>query len=89
MIKVSISGLRGTVDGSAEGLTASTVVDWVRAFGAWVDEVSRHHGRLRIALGRDGRLSSPALLDLARAALVTAGADVVDLGLMKALYLAC
>ncbi|MBM3645329.1 MAG: phosphomannomutase/phosphoglucomutase [Alphaproteobacteria bacterium] len=47
-----------------------------RAFGTLV----RRKGGKRVALGRDGRLSSPELSGACRAGLQAAGVDVVDIG---------
>ncbi|CAN5122388.1 MAG: hypothetical protein ACSLEW_13365 [Nocardioides sp.] len=79
-LKTGISGLRGTVDGSQASLTATVAVRWTQSFVALL--TAKGHGdRPRVILGRDGRLSSPALCDLARGALVAAGAEVIDIGL--------
>jgi phosphomannomutase len=78
-LKIGISGLRGTVSRHEESLSAATIVRWTQAFV----------GRLQaegdpppvVALGHDARRSSTALADLARGALLVAGATVFDLGL--------
>lgn len=58
-----------------------------RAFGARV----RALGERRVAVGRDGRLSSPALTAALARALADAGLEVIDLGLCTTpmLYFAC
>lgn len=87
-LKTGISGLRGTVASGEVSLTATSVVAWVQAFVACVQAERGKDGPLDgpvdrpfIALGHDARRSSPALAALAKGALLTAGADVLDLGL--------
>ncbi|HBY98983.1 MAG TPA: phosphoglucosamine mutase, partial [Chloroflexi bacterium] len=78
-LKIGISGLRGTIIGGEPGLTPDVALRWARAFATTVQGKA---GRgASIALGRDGRRSSPTLADLVRAALQASGARVVDLGL--------
>lgn len=78
-LKIGISGLRGTVGGDEPGLTPDVALAWARAFATAIQ--SGHSPGAGIALGRDGRRSSPMLADLVRAALQASGARVVDLGL--------
>ena len=90
-LKTGISGLRGTVaanQANQASLSATQVISWVQAFVAQIQS-EQHLDRLNtpqkerpfIALGHDARRSSPALMALAKGALLTAGADVLDLGL--------
>ena len=87
-LKTGISGLRGTVATNQVSLTATQVISWVQAFVAQVQSTqdldssnTSQKERPFIALGHDARRSSPALMALAKGALLTAGADVLDLGL--------
>jgi len=59
-------------------LTAETVTALGRAFGTYYLD----HGKRRVAVGRDTRLSSPVIRDWLVAGLTDAGADVVDIGLL-------
>ncbi|MCS7032055.1 MAG: hypothetical protein NZL92_11070 [Gloeomargarita sp. SKYG116] len=77
-LKAGISGLRGTIDNQAENLTPATLLSYVQAFGQWL---RAQYSRPAVALGRDGRNSSPMIADLARAGLLSVGCQVVDLGL--------
>ncbi|HYN90026.1 MAG TPA: hypothetical protein VER55_15945 [Ardenticatenaceae bacterium] len=78
-LKIGISGLRGTVAQTEPGLTPDVALAWTRAFATLIQ--AEHGAGARIALGRDGRLSSPMVSNIARAALQSGGARVVDLGL--------
>lgn len=70
-LKFSEAGLRGVV---GETLLPPLVVSVVGAFASTLEPGA-------VALGRDTRLSGPALLDLVAGALRMAGRDVVDLGI--------
>lgn len=78
-LKTGISGLRGTVAPGEESLTATAAVQWAQAFVAHLQGDANE--RTWVALGHDARRSSPALAALVKGALLTAGADVLDLGL--------
>lgn len=65
------SGARGPV---ADELTPSVVLDIVRSAVA-------HWGTDRVAIGRDVRVTGPALAAAAESGAMAAGADVADLGL--------
>lgn len=76
----SISGIRGTIGGTAgEGLTPPDVVKFVAAYGSWIRENSK--GKTIVVIGRDARLSGPMVSDLAIATLSGLGIDCIDLGL--------
>jgi phosphomannomutase len=49
-----------------------------RAFGA----MARREGESTVAVGRDGRLSGPALVDALTTGLIASGVDVVDVGMV-------
>ncbi len=70
LLKIGLSGVRGIV---GESLTPRTVMDFAAAFGAFAE------GR-PIVLGRDTRIHGPMLRSACVSVLLSAGCDVVDLG---------
>ncbi|MBQ9418446.1 MAG: phosphoglucosamine mutase [Bacteroidales bacterium] len=76
----SISGIRGTIGGPAgEGLTPLDVVKFTSAFATFLKKGSTH--RLRVAVGRDARLSGAMVDRLVVGTLQGMGVDVVETGL--------
>jgi phosphomannomutase len=76
-LMISVSGIRGRV---GFGLSPEVVARYAAAFGAWA--LQHASGRSRaVVLGRDSRVSGPLFHQVARAALESVGADVIDLGL--------
>lgn len=77
-LMISVSGIRGRV---GFGLTPEVVARYAAAFGAWA--LARHGAANRgsVVLGRDSRVSGPLFHQVARAALESVGATVIDLGL--------
>jgi len=73
-LMVGISGVRGIV---GKDLTAEVVTRWAAGFGRWAAE-----RRPLVVVGRDSRISGPELAAAARAGLLAAGCDVVDVGLV-------
>ncbi len=75
----SISGIRGTIGGTAgDHLTPQDIVECTAAFGHWLLQ----KGNLpKIIIGRDARISGPMVSQLVSATLNGLGIDVVDLGL--------
>ncbi len=71
----SISGVRGIV---GSDLTAAIVAHYAAAFGRMVTTDKRR----AIVLARDSRESGPEFAAAARAALIAAGVDVVDGGMI-------
>ncbi len=71
LLKIGLSGVRGIV---GESLTPRTVMDFAAAFGAFAE------GR-PVVLGRDTRIHGPMLRSACVAALLSAGCDVIDLGI--------
>ena len=67
--------IRGTVPST---LSAATAHALGRAFARRAREMGEH----AIAVGRDGRLSSPQLAEALVAGLASAGAEVIDLGMV-------
>ncbi len=79
----SISGIRGTIGGPAgEGLTPLDVVKSTSAFATFLKEHQTTKGqRLRIAVGRDARLSGAMVDRLVVGTLQGMGVDVLETGL--------
>ena len=75
---ISVSGIRGRV---GFGLTPEVVARYTAAFGAWALAESATKRERAIVLGRDSRVSGPLFHQVARAALESVGANVIDLGL--------
>jgi len=72
---ISVSGIRGRV---GFGLTPEVFARYAAAFGAWA--LAKGPSRA-VVLGRDSRVSGPLFHQVARAALESVGADVIDLGI--------
>ena len=72
---IPVSGIRGRV---GHGLSPEVVARYAAAFGAWA---VAQGGSRAVVLGRDSRVSGPLFHTIARAALESVGADVIDLGL--------
>ena len=78
----SISGIRGTIGGVAgEGLTPLDVVKFTSAFATFLKSQPNASKRLRIAVGRDARLSGDMVDRLVVGTLVGMGIDVLETGL--------
>jgi len=76
----SISGFRGTIGGKPnENLTPIDIVKFASAYGTWL--MSQSTGRIKVVLGRDGRMSGPMVETLVEQSLLSLGIDVVHLGL--------
>ena len=76
----SISGFRGTIGGKPnENLTPIDIVKFASAYGRWL--ISQSTGRIKVVLGRDGRMSGPMVETLVEQSLLSLGIDVVHLGL--------
>ena len=75
----SISGIRGTIGGSAgNSLTPLDVVKFTAAFGTWA---VKHTDIRKIVIGRDARPSGDMFTRLVVGTLQGLGIDVIDLGL--------
>ncbi len=70
--------IRGRADGPQAELTAAVARLVGRASGTLL---RREHQVTRVVIGRDNRLSSPALYAAAREGLLASGCDVLDIGL--------
>lgn len=75
----SISGIRGTIGNKpGENLTPVDIVRFAAAFGTIMAE---DKGKIRLVVGRDGRISGNMVQQLVMQTLVALGIDVIDLGL--------
>ncbi|MFA4967951.1 MAG: phosphoglucosamine mutase [Candidatus Margulisiibacteriota bacterium] len=70
-LKISISGIRGTVP---ESLTPEVCLDFAKAFGTYLDGG-------KIVIGTDPRRSSEFIKGIIFSGLLSAGCEVVDLGI--------
>lgn len=77
----SISGIRGTIGGKpGDNLTPLDAVKFAASYGIWLKDYSKKD-KLKVAIGRDARLSGEMIQNLVVSTLVGLGIDVVDLGL--------
>ena len=77
----SISGIRGTVNGpNSTNLTPIDVVKYASAYGTWVNKRKKNED-ITIVIGRDGRISGPALLELVKSTLISMGINIIDIDL--------
>lgn len=77
----SISGIRGTIGGEiGNNLTPFDIVKYVSAYVTFLREKDPQK-RLRIVVGRDGRISGTMVNSIVCGTLQSMGADVIDLGL--------
>lgn len=77
----SISGIRGTIGGKiAENLTPPDIMKFASAYGTWVKETSGKD-KIKVVVGRDGRISGPMVERIVIASLNSIGADVINLGM--------
>ncbi|MDR3132424.1 MAG: phosphoglucosamine mutase [Prevotellaceae bacterium] len=76
----SISGIRGTVGGTAgEALTPADLVKFSAAYAGWLRQ--RREGRLKVVVGRDARISGEMVQRIVCGTLMGCGVDVAYLGL--------
>jgi phosphomannomutase len=75
-LMVSVSGVRGRV---GAGLTPELITTFAAAFGAYA--LRRTPGR-PVVIGRDSRVSGPMFLRAATAGLMSAGCEVVEVGIV-------
>lgn len=76
----SISGFRGTIGGKPnDNLTPIDIVKFASAYGTWLN--SKHPGRKKVVVGRDGRMSGEMVEALVEQSLLALGIDVIHLGL--------
>lgn len=75
----SISGIRGTIGGSAgNNLTPIDIVKFTAAYGSWL---LQQPGTKKVVVGRDGRISGPMVQHLVVNTLISLGINVIDAGL--------
>jgi len=76
----SISGIRGTIGGSAsDNLTPLDIVRFTSAYAQWL--MTHNSGGLSVVTGRDARISGQMAHQLVNQTLIGMGIDVIDLGL--------
>ena len=77
----SISGFRGTIGGNANNnLTPDNILSFTLGFAQYVKEYTAKP-KPKIVVGRDGRISGQAILNLVSGALNLFGVDVVNIDL--------
>jgi phosphomannomutase len=74
-LMISVSGIRGIV---GTDLTPELVARFAAALGAW----AKGRGKPLVVLGRDARTSGPMFAHAATAGLLSAGCDVIDIGMV-------
>ena len=77
----SISGIRGTIGGKiGQNLTPIDAVKFACSYASWLKNKSKKK-KLRIVIGRDGRISGKMIQNLVQNSIISLGIDVIDLGL--------
>ncbi|HPH63684.1 MAG TPA: phosphoglucosamine mutase, partial [Paludibacteraceae bacterium] len=77
----SISGIRGTIGGSAgEGLSPLDIVKFTTAYGTWIKKNSSVKNQT-VVVGRDARISGEMVDYLVTGTLMGIGMNVVNIGL--------
>jgi phosphomannomutase len=77
----SISGIRGTIGGRpGDGLTPIDIVKFTAAYAVFIRQRSKK-AAIKIAVGRDARISGEMLSSLVSGTLTGMGAHVINLGL--------
>ncbi|MFP4557466.1 MAG: phosphoglucosamine mutase [Bacteroidales bacterium] len=77
----SISGIRGTIGGSAnDGLNPFNIARFTAAYALWVREQNAN-AKCKVVVGRDARISGEMVSSIIIGTLMGAGVDVVDIGL--------
>ena len=71
LLKIGISGVRGIV---GETIVPELVMDFASAFGTYLQTK-------KVLVGRDTRISGPMLHEAVLSSLISAGCDVLDLGI--------
>jgi len=74
LLKIGISGVRGIV---GETITPELVMNFASAFGTFINSQ-------KVLLGRDTRVSGPMLHSAVISTLLSAGCDILDLGICPA-----
>lgn len=77
----SISGIRGTIGGSAgDNLTPLDIVKFTSAYATYIRRTTKQTSNV-IVVGRDARLSGKMVLNMVEGTLMGMGFDVVNIGL--------
>ncbi len=78
----SISGIRGTIGGKpGANLSPLDVVKFTSAYGIILKNSKKTKKRVKVVIGRDGRISGAMVSNLVSNTLIALGIDVIDLGL--------
>ena len=79
----SISGIRGTIGGvPGENLTPPDIVKFTSAYGTWLKtQTDDKSNKLKVVIGRDGRISGSMVQNIVSSTLCALGIDVIDTGL--------
>ncbi len=78
----SISGIRGTIGGkTGDTLSPVDVVKFTAAYGAILKKNAEKDKKIKVVIGRDGRISGAMVSSLVQSTLSAMGIDVVDLDL--------
>ncbi len=72
-LKISVSGIRAIV---GDTLTPGIIMDFAHAFGTYLKKGSR------VVLGRDSRVSGPAVRQAVIAGLLASGCEIIDIGIL-------
>ena len=77
----SISGIRGTIGGrTGDTLNPLDIVKFTTAYAMFIKHSASADHKLKIVVGRDGRISGPMVRDVVCGTLVGMGCDVLDIG---------
>jgi len=77
----SISGIRGTIGGrTGDTLNPLDIVKFTTAYAMFISKQGASGQKLKIVVGRDGRISGPMVRDIVCGTLVGMGCDVIDIG---------
>ena len=77
----SISGIRGTIGGNTgDNLTPIDLVKFATAYSTWLKNRFPNR-KLKIAIGRDARISGQMVNSIVTGTIMGCGIDVIDLGL--------
>ncbi|MCC6634170.1 MAG: phosphoglucosamine mutase [Chitinophagaceae bacterium] len=76
----SISGIRGTIGGKPnETLSPLDIVRFSASYGTWL--LNNNTEKIKVVIGRDGRISGPMVQSIVTNTLIALGIDVVDVGI--------
>ena len=77
----SISGIRGTIHEDDSGLSSLEIRQSVCQFFLWLKSRYNQSSPMKIAVGRDGRISGEGILNLISSLLLKNGIDLLNMGL--------